>query len=114
MNNLINHLQAINLDEVKLKPFENLPYSESETSAIESINSDSEMYLETKPVQLASIMSAVQVALQDEKVGSFDRNDMIAIAYFMESELKTLDKVIGIKSETDHHLDAIKQGKIND
>lgn len=113
MNQILNQLQTINLTDVKLKPFKALPYNENEAEAIERINSAAEQYLDTRPIQLASIMRALQVALQDKEFGSFETGDAVSLAYFMESELETLGQVIGIKDETDFHLEAIKKGNSN-
>lgn len=109
MKSILTPLKEFKFSDLSTKPYTQADYTDSEIQKLTELERIAGNYLDTRPLQLASIASALQVALQDEEIGTFNNNHMINISYFLEDELKSLGEVISLKEDVVYHLEAAKE-----
>jgi len=104
MNNILKQLKTINLETV-IHPYgESMVTPPEQLEVLKEIHQHTTQYMDTRPHYLASITKALQVALEDESIGVFEKSDMLNSLHFMEEELKALGEVNFIKDTIACHL----------
>jgi len=105
MSKLINTLLSGDTFEgIRKKNIKNISLSSKEVQHLKIINNDAFSHITGRLTHLASIMVAVQVALNDEELGSFERHHATDIAYFMEEELNTMGAVFSLQNDASYFL----------
>ena len=111
MDNILMTLQEFNFSELRKKPFTGEGYTKKEIEKLNELDDYTKDYLSTRPLNLATVTRAMQVALEDEEIGTFDRKQALSMSYYLESEIKALDHIISRREDVLYHLKEAEKAK---
>lgn len=111
MNSILMTLQEFNFSELSNKPLSKDCYTERDIKNLKQLDKYTEDYLNTHPYHLASVVCAMQLALEDEDAGTFDKAKTQAMAYYLEEEINTLGTVISMRNTVLFCLKEAENGK---
>jgi len=113
MNTILPALQAINFNELDAKSLSNTTLTAQDLQNLNQLNQHTKNYLDSRPYQLACIAKAMQVALQDEDIGSFDKQSILSMAYFFEDEMNALSNVFSLRERVLFNLEESGNQRFN-
>lgn len=104
MNRILEQLKTINLEAILYPANDVIVTTPEQVKVLKKILDYLTQYLDNRPHQLASITKALQVALEDEVIGLFEKSDVINLVHFMGDEFKAIAEVNFIKDTITFHL----------
>ena len=104
MNNFIQSLIDFNMNGIRAKVTANTHLSHEEIKQLEKVQNQLDNYLSGRPYQLGNIMVAIQVAIEDKEIGSFENGNMQLLTYFFEDEFNAIGDIYALKQDVDFYL----------
>jgi len=105
------NLQEFNWSDLSKKSYSEDGYTQHDIEKLKELDHYTSDYLDNRPHHLASIACAMQVALEDAEIGTFDKENTLAMSYFLEVELNALGSIISIRNDVLFHLKEAEKRK---
>lgn len=110
MINILMTLQESNFSELSARSYSNAGNTEQDLTQLKKLDKHTSNYLETRAHYLSCVMSAMQVALEDEDIGTFNKGEMLGLSHFMGEELDALGAVFSLRESVMFHLNKANGG----